>query len=715
LARARAWIEILLVALLSGLFVGRTFLPAWRTLNTDFPNYYIAARLYSEGVSLTRVYDWIWFQRQKDHLGIEKRIVGFVPFTLDSIIPIIPFSSMPALQAKRCWLVINLLLLALSVFLLCKMTHLGGLRTLILVFLALEPLHTQFLYGQLHMLVLLLIVSSFWLYTNNRPTASGVALSLASAFKIYPILFVFYFVRKKQWRALLGLAGGSLLLALLSIVLFGMEVNREYLQQILPRIARGEGLDPYNVGWNSFTALFRRLFVFEPQLNPHPVVNMPMAYVVLQPIIQGLLSIPLLWLLTPHRSSVEKEAVEYGTYIVALLLLSTHPASYHYVVLIACAVLVTDRLLRSSRKSEALLLVALYILACLPIRRITEVFGELATLTNSSRLVFTTALFVLLLSILGSLGTQTWRQRLRSRSALVFVPIFVVVVSASWIDNFQHFSDRNNGTRIAIEFDSLMMSHPSISESNIAFTKLQPPVYAIGTIIGKDIASFTADSDLFHPAVIPHSSQAMVELSNTTSSIVRIDLDRPLTSERGLPVEVENGEFPVVSADGRWLLFLREEGGRGGLWVKGLRGGQTVGLTPAELKLAGTEYDVLEASFDPKGSEVVFAAQPRGKPALFTIERSSSVVSQITFESASRYPAISPDGEWLAYAKLHKRNWQIWIRSRHPGTLNERQLTRGDCNSITPAWTSDSKELIYATDCGRGVKMTALARIRAVP
>jgi Tol biopolymer transport system component len=41
----------------------------------------------------------------------------------------------------------------------------------------------------------------------------------------------------------------------------------------------------------------------------------------------------------------------------------------------------------------------------------------------------------------------------------------------------------------------------------------------------------------------------------------------------------------------------------------------------------------------------------------------------------------------------------------------ERQLTEGECNSISPAWTPDSKELIYATDCGRGVGLTALARM----
>ena len=44
--------EWILVVALLGLFAARALLPAWRTLNTDFPNYYLAAvtsrRAYSD-------------------------------------------------------------------------------------------------------------------------------------------------------------------------------------------------------------------------------------------------------------------------------------------------------------------------------------------------------------------------------------------------------------------------------------------------------------------------------------------------------------------------------------------------------------------------------------------------------------------------------------------------------------------------------------------
>jgi Tol biopolymer transport system component len=715
LARIRIWTEVLLVAILAGLFAGRTLWPAWRSLNTDFPNYYVAARLYTQGASLARVYDWVWYQRQKDHLGLEKRIVSFVPFTLYSAMPLVPFASMAPLTAKHYWLVICLVLLGFSVFLLCRMTRLGVLRTAMLVLLAIEPLHTQFLYGQLHILMLLLILAAFWFYSKDWPVVSGGMLAIAAAFKIYPILFVFYFLRKKQWRAVAGLVGVFVLLAALSVVLFGMEVNREYVQEVLPRIARGEGLDPYNLGWNSITGVLHRLFLSEPQLNAHPIVDSPAAYVLLQPLASAFLFIPLLWLLTPYRASTDREALDYGAYIVGLLLLSTHPASYHYVVLIAAAVLVTNTLLHAGRKSHALLFVVLYALACLPTHRSGPRAGALAVLTSSSRLIFTLGIFALLLAILTSLSAKTWRERLRSPGALAFVPLFLAMISAGWLDNYTRFHQKDAGERIAMGSDSLLKSMPSMSDGRIAYTELHSADYAVGTVDENQLSIFEAKADLFQPAVIPNSSQALVELAETTSKIVKLDLSAGAVSGQSLPIVVNDGESPVISADGRWLLFIREAAGKGGLWLKSLDPAQPAESKTGELKLADAEYDVLEASVDPDGSEIIFAAQPHGEPELFTMERTSSRISQTTFGPAARYPAVSPDGGWLAYARLNHGSWQIFVKARHDESSGERQLTHGECNSTYPAWTSDSKELVYATDCSRGLGLTALTRIRAVP
>jgi Glycosyltransferase family 87/WD40-like Beta Propeller Repeat len=689
-SKLRTSIEIFILSVLVAVFVWLGFVPAWRSLNTDFPSYYVAARLFGQGDSLTRVYDWIWFQRQKDRAGIENRIVPFSPLTLYSALPITPLTSFQPLSAKRWWLIINLFFLAFSAFALHRMTNLSRLRIAILMLLAIYPLQTHFRYGQLHILVLTLLVISLWLYLKQRPFGAGALIAAASAIKIYPIVFILYFVRKKQWRVVAGIAAGVIVLGVLAIYLFGLQVNRIYLEQLLPRIIRGEVIDPYNLRWNSFAAFIRRLFIFEPELNPKPLMNLPAAFAILLPLTQALLFVPLLWLISARRGTDENEKVEYGTFLAAVLLLSPTPASYHYVVLIITIVVAADFLFREKQIREATLLVVLYALSGFPIQSL-----------GLFRLICTLGFFFVLLSVLGRRTSETWRDRLRSRSALVFVPVFLVMVCFGAFVTLRHVkSEMNDALRVGT--GTLLATDAVVSEERIAFTTLQPRTYDIGILAENKLSSIAAGADLFHPTFIPRSSEALVELAGPNSRIIRIDLNERPESGRPFPVEVENAEQPVVSPDGRWLLFMREVRGRGSLWIKDRE-------ADTERELVTPEHDVLEAAFASDGAEIIFSAQPRGEPALFKTGRASSAITQVTFGSGSRYPAVSPDGRWMAYSRLHSGNWQIWVSRRDSD--KERRLTTGECNSISPAWTPDSKELIYSTDCGRGVGLTALARL----
>jgi hypothetical protein len=122
------WSERVVLLVLVAVFTVKGFIPAWKHLNTDFPNYYVGAQLYRRGYPIERVYEWIWFQRQKDHLGVDQRLVGFIPLTLPSILPILPWCSLPPLQAKHVWLLMNLLFLGVTTVLLKACTNLSARR-----------------------------------------------------------------------------------------------------------------------------------------------------------------------------------------------------------------------------------------------------------------------------------------------------------------------------------------------------------------------------------------------------------------------------------------------------------------------------------------------------------------------------------------------------------------------------------------------------------
>lgn len=724
-AEAPVSAEWLLLLVLVAVFVWRGLLPGWRNLSTDFPNYYLAAHVYRQGYAPGRLNDWTWFQRQKDHAGIEKRLVGFVPLTYLSVLPMLPLSHLPPLEAKRIWLVFNLLLLGFTIELLRRMTSLGWRRIALLAFLTVDPLRANFLYGQEYALLLLVLTVATWFYFRGWPAASGATLALGAGLKIYPALFFIFFLRKRQWRGVAGLALGGVVVAALSLLLFGFQANWVYLTQVLPWALRGEMIDPYSVHFNSVTALLHRLFIAEPELNPHPFFFGPRLYAVVQPLCQALLFIPFLWLLGASRPEAAREKLEWGCYVFLLLLLSTHSASYHLCVLILAVALIADSLVAQGKPRELGALVCLYLLAGLPLFRWLDRFSSGGwTFLAFPRLYAMLGLWAFLLWQLSRPYAGRLCQRLRTREGYAFGAIFLALVAAGVALNFLRLPGlyQNYALRVATVPGSLLASEPAAAGHALLFTTMGPHTYRTAALTGGTIRYGDFGADAFHPTFSAESREGFVELAGTASRIIRFSLDG-LGFPAGPPaVVVESGEKPTVSPDGRWLLFIREDRGRGSLWIKGLHpDAEHAHLLNREWQWVPSDYDVLEATVFPDDL-VVFAARPEGQSNLFM-----GRILQLRFIAAPprggpvRYPAASPDGQWLAYCMEEKGDWQLWITRMFKSTeampeiVEARRLTNAECNCTHPAWLPDSKTLIYATDCGRGLGLTALAQIKMTP
>src|ERR1700734_920630 len=218
--------EWILVAALLAIFAGRGFLPGWRTLNSDFPNYYLAASLHYRGIPLDRVYEWIWFQRQKDHLDIPQPLMAFVPNPPICALPVLPLSLLSPLAAKRVWIVLNLGFLVLALGLLHRVTKLAWRRVALISLLCIIPLRTNFLLGQYYVLILLLICAAYYASCLNHRFTSGLLLSAAASLKFFPALFLILFVWKRDWRSAAGLAFRTAAPPTLSITSLGTEVHR---------------------------------------------------------------------------------------------------------------------------------------------------------------------------------------------------------------------------------------------------------------------------------------------------------------------------------------------------------------------------------------------------------------------------------------------------------------------------------------------------------
>jgi Tol biopolymer transport system component len=62
------------------------------------------------------------------------------------------------------------------------------------------------------------------------------------------------------------------------------------------------------------------------------------------------------------------------------------------------------------------------------------------------------------------------------------------------------------------------------------------------------------------------------------------------------------------------------------------------------------------------------------------------------------YPAISPDGHWIAYASNESLTWEVYVR-RFPDDGTKVQVSGG--GGRVPLWSSNRHELFYRTDSQR--------------
>ena len=611
------WLERAVLGALVVLFVWRALAPAWRTLNTDFPNYYLGARLLRDGYPLERFYDWVWFQRQKDHAGIvDQPLVGFIPLSFFSAVVVAPLASLPPLEAKHGWIVVSGLVLLGTAWLLQRMTSLGRVRVLLIVFLAVVPLRTSFQFGQQHLLLLFLLTLAAWLDAIERPFASGSMLAVASSLKLYPALFVFFLVRKRKWRALAGLVVTGVFLALVAWRLFGFEPMRVYVSEILPRGMRGENNDPYAVGHNSPTTLLLRLFVREPELNPQPLLDAPLVFAVLQPIVQALILVPGLWLMSPGGKSRAREMLDWAAYVALLLVLSSASATYHFCVLILATVVTTGYLLERGEKKLASTLIALHAAVCAPLYRfVPDSPSGWAIFAGFPRLYALLALWGVILWVLRRARAESPPRR-GSGEARAFGLLFAALAATGLIANVRHLHGQAASylARLDRKNKTLLATSPSVAGDAVYFARMDEG----GSVLdrtGSDLRIHTTPgTEIFHPAVTEASADGWLELSSTTSRILRFPLAATELAAASLAIEVDDAEQPTISRDGRWLAFLREDGhGRGVLHLKDRQADPPGGR---EEEVAGAPRDVLDIGFLPD-DRIVLAAVRDGRSRLF--------------------------------------------------------------------------------------------------
>ena len=177
---------------------------------------------------------------------------------------------------------------------------------------------------------------------------------------------------------------------------------------------------------------------------------------------------------------------------------------------------------------------------------------------------------------------------------------------------------------------------------------------------------------------------------------------RRLTDDPGLDYD------PVVSPDGRWLIFCSERRGNPDLYVLDLQRGGDPRLL--------IDSDVLEdqAAFSPDGKFIFFVSTLSGNADIWRLPfRPDRTVSMKQAENLTHHPggdfrpAISPDGRLMAFSSdrdlpvtvrgviTRHRSGDIWTQNLIDKTLRRLTTVNGTGWNGSPKWSADGREIVY--------------------
>ncbi len=644
---------------------------------------------------MSRAYEWRWLQRQKDHRAIDQRVVGLVPITPFSTLFLWPLDGLQPLAAKHIWLLLQMFGLVAIAGVLRAITG-QPLRRIAMLIVICFPIYRNFLYGQFYILLLGMIVGGCWAYQRGHSKLAGTLVALATATKVFPVIFVLYFIRKRDWQALCAAMLTGAAAALISVHVFGWQMHLVYLREVLPWTLRGEALPPYMLAGSSISTLLHRLFIYEPQWNAHPWCPAPAMVAILQPLLQAVILAPALLLVRRGVRSRLQIAMEWSAVLTASLAISTVPASYNFALLLLPIAVLCSYLL-PHRRLAALGVVLLYVGIGYPGWNAANVDG-LRALLHVPRLYLVLAFTLVLYRALGL--RLRWRRGV-AREDLIWCGALALVVSSSIVsgllrqdglyDDYAYRIPADAGVFLAgspVEWKGVVSSVSLVAEGYHIWP------HAPGSALDEGNARLGFD-DL---ALTSDGTTAWTEEVSTRSRLVSSDV--------GGPGSIEEAESPVLAADGRHLAYLREEGGGYRLFTRALMSPEL-----AEVATTPKEMDVDGATFLPDGSLIVSAFAKERSYQLFHV-RIGAEPQQLKLGKA-RYPAVSPDGHWLAYSHFEAGVWNLWLMDR--GTGSTRRITHAACNQTDASWERDSKTLLYASDCGRSLWFTAICRRRVIP
>jgi len=225
--------------------------------------------------------------------------------------------------AYMAWLIVNYAFLAGILLFACSVFHSGRAKWLwrsivVIATLNYGPLFEALTQHTIEIFELLLLFAAFALFLRGRDAASGAAVGFAAMAKFLPLIFLPYFLLKRQMRAL-----RAAVVSIAAIAIATQAVLDWRYSGIIAQLRSG-GLIEGDTD-QSLAGMIRRLLVWtrsplSPSLVSFGAILLAGAGVA--------------WLFLRTRNASEIEDLEWSTLIAVMVLFPPHNEQYYFVLLL---------------------------------------------------------------------------------------------------------------------------------------------------------------------------------------------------------------------------------------------------------------------------------------------------------------------------------------------------------------------------------------------
>ena len=336
--------------------------PGWQEERSDFSNYYASSVLLLKGEAISSFYDNNWFTEKAINEGI-KGGAKFAPFPPATAFLYLPLTIFPALQAKRIWLICNLLFLVFLVFQVKSISTLDVLKISLILSLFSIPIASNIRLGQSYLFFTMLLLFFLQALKSKKNILAGSLLGIAASFKYFPIIYFLYVIKAKN-KTTIGLLSAIAFIFLLPILVNGIAPYQSFLNVFFNHL-NGDlsGQVKFSFTFQSIDALLANLFIYDAQLNPQAIFNSPNLKIAFK--LFFAVGVILLSVNTYKNGTPKTRDLTIGTCIVGAALLIPASATYHLLFLFPAILLVLNFLKKEGNsKKEIIIILLLTFITC---------------------------------------------------------------------------------------------------------------------------------------------------------------------------------------------------------------------------------------------------------------------------------------------------------------------------------------------------------------